>query len=215
MENSAEALKLAFAVIVFVMALSVSIVVFSQARSTSDLVLQFSNKANYYEYEDYQKNDKASESRIVGLESIIPTLYKYSKENYRVEFRQGTYDETTGTFTQPIENLSKLKIYESQSNRNLWAANYTGDANIYAFDLNEEIQRRETWTINSLAVKINLDKVLQGEGVYAGNPLTNKNNRYVELIGRKILTDKVNSEGGSTASNTTTTKTIITYVKIL
>ena len=43
-----------------------------------------------YDYQDYTKKDRVYENRIVGLETIIPTLYKYNKENYRIELWNGT-----------------------------------------------------------------------------------------------------------------------------
>ena len=76
MENAAEALKLAFAVLVFVMAVSVTVGLFSQARETSEIVLQYSDVTSYYDYQDYTKKDRVYENRIVGLETIMPTLYK-------------------------------------------------------------------------------------------------------------------------------------------
>ena len=92
MENASEALKLAASVLVFVMAITVTIALFSQARETSEIVLQSSDVTSYYDYQDYTKKDRVYENRIVGLETIIPTLYKYNKENYRIEFWNGTYN---------------------------------------------------------------------------------------------------------------------------
>lgn len=84
MENAVDALKMAFAVMVFVMALSLAIYMFSQARETADIVLHSSDVTQYMSYEQVARG---SENRIVGLESIVPTLYKYYKENYTVIFR--------------------------------------------------------------------------------------------------------------------------------
>ena len=108
MENAVDALKIAFAVIVFVMALSVAIYMFSQARTTADIVLHSSDVTQYMDYEEVSSG---SESRIVGLESIVPTLYKYYKENYTVVFR-----DSDGKF---------LEIYQTQTNPNLWNSGYT------------------------------------------------------------------------------------------
>ena len=71
MENAVDALKIAFAVIVFTMALSLAMVMFSQAKETSDIVLRTSDVSEYIEY--IQNNEDSGRSRVVGLETIIPT----------------------------------------------------------------------------------------------------------------------------------------------
>ena len=84
MENAVDALKMAFAIFVFIMALSLAIYMFTMARETSDVVLQSSDVTALMEYTEV--SDMIGEDRIVGLETIIPTLYKYYKENYTVIF---------------------------------------------------------------------------------------------------------------------------------
>lgn len=81
MENAVEALKIAFAVFVFVIALSVSMNAIGQARATSDAVFYMTDKTNFYER---APEDKEGDARIVSGETIIPTLYRYYKENFNV-----------------------------------------------------------------------------------------------------------------------------------
>lgn len=109
MENAVEALKMAFAVMAFMIALSVSIISFNNVKEVSDIVLYSKDETNYYEYQG--AIGKAAENRIVGLETIIPTLYKYYKENYTVVFREANYDYTTGTFS----NIKELPVYTTAS----------------------------------------------------------------------------------------------------
>lgn len=85
MENASEAIIMAGAVLIFVIALTVAMTVFSQARSTVDTVVYATDKTNYYEYLDIDVSNNIK-NRIVGLETVIPTLYKYYKENYTVVF---------------------------------------------------------------------------------------------------------------------------------
>lgn len=109
MENAVKALEMAFAVMVFVIALSVSMISFNKAKATSDIVLYAQDETNYYEYQGENASEK---NRIVGLETIIPTLYEYYKgENYTVVFRVGDYNETTGEFS----NLNPLPIYTNNT----------------------------------------------------------------------------------------------------
>ncbi len=107
MENAVDALKMAFAVMVFVMALSLAIYMFSQARETADIVLHSSDVTQYMSYEQVSEG---SENRIVGLESIVPTLYKYYKENYTVIFRN-LKEELYITKTDPDTWSEKINKY--------------------------------------------------------------------------------------------------------
>ena len=110
MENASEALKLAASVLVFVMAITVTIALFTQARETSEIVLQSSDVTSYYDYQDYTKKDRVYENRIVGLETIIPTLYKYNKENGYPQMMYELYREYQITLNQ--ENAVSMYIDE-------------------------------------------------------------------------------------------------------
>ncbi len=82
MENAAEALKMAAAVLIFVLALSISINSFSEVRQTSQTILNYRDR----EYDTTYVEDNGSTERIVGAETIIPTIYKSYKENYKIIF---------------------------------------------------------------------------------------------------------------------------------
>lgn len=153
MENAVDALKIAFAIFVFVMALSLAIYMFTMARETSDVVLQSSDVTALMEYTEV--SDMIGEDRIVGLETIIPTLYKYYKENYTVIFR-----DSDGT---------PLELYETQTDVSLWSTGYTNryydnnqDVKVCSFDVDEETRRHEPWTGNTNYYKQNLDMFLSG-----------------------------------------------------
>lgn len=83
MENAVDAIKIAFGVLVFAIALTLAFSVVGQARATADAIFNMNDKTEYYEYataEDYN----AIENRIVGLETILPTIHRYAKEQYAV-----------------------------------------------------------------------------------------------------------------------------------
>ena len=97
------------------------------------------------------------------METIIPTLYKYYKENYTILFLKAD-----GT---------PLPLYKSQTNVKGWAKQgiigkyYTADKNRYAsfdnnyvcaFDVDEETLRYEPWTGSTNDFKKNLDAFLYG-----------------------------------------------------
>ena len=236
MENAVEGLKLAFAVLLLTMALSLTIAFFSKARITAETMLHSSDKTAYYDYTKYSVPQDTSGNRIVGYETIIPTLYKYDKERYKVTFKSGTYDESTGnvTITGP------LSIYKTSSTRANWNKNYTNDfdgnttstsvyntLDICSFDIVEETQRNEPWVGSTEQVKLHLDAIFSGGSYqlpqnpllsisYAGNKLSNRNNRFIEQIGeiKTTTSDENDDSTESVIGNKTTTKRIITYILI-
>lgn len=87
MENAVDALKIAFGVLVFVIALTVAFALLSQAKATSDIMLFASDKTNYY---TYSKDAENAEGRIVGADVVISSLYRYYKESVVVRIVEGT-----------------------------------------------------------------------------------------------------------------------------
>lgn len=87
MENAVDALKIAFGVLVFVIALTVAFALLSQAKATSDIMLFASDKTNYY---TYSKDADDAEGRIVGADVVISSLYRYYKESVVVRVYDGT-----------------------------------------------------------------------------------------------------------------------------
>ena len=79
MENAVDALKMAFAVMVFVTAVTLIFVFSSQAKSTADYVFYYNDKTNFYDYAD-SKGD----NRNVTVSHVISTLHRYYKESLAV-----------------------------------------------------------------------------------------------------------------------------------
>lgn len=84
MENAVDALKIAFAVFVFAIAVALTFSIVGQARATSDVILALNDKTNAYEYVDANETNASEKDRIVGFETILPTIYRYAKEQYAV-----------------------------------------------------------------------------------------------------------------------------------
>lgn len=79
MENAADALKISFAVFVFVIAILVTFTMISHAKQTSDIVLYHSDKTSFYEYETSKETN-----REVDISTVISTLYKSTEETMTV-----------------------------------------------------------------------------------------------------------------------------------
>lgn len=84
MENAADALQMAAFVLIFVLALSISINAFGEARQTSQIILDYKDRE--YDYTYVEDNGETTE-RIVSAETIIPSIYKAYKENYKIVFK--------------------------------------------------------------------------------------------------------------------------------
>lgn len=165
MENAVDALKIGFAVLVFAMALSLAMYMFTQARETADVVLHSSDITKYMEYIEPEEGigKRVAGSRIIGLEAIIPTLYRYYKENYMIIFAKDSGEASLINF-QSFEPL-----YRSKTNPELWSSNPMASKNdsiIYCFDVDGETSRHEPWTGNSAENKKMIDTFIRG-GIYS------------------------------------------------
>ena len=112
MENAADALKMAFAVFIFIIALSITFYLLSQAKDTADIVLWHSDKTNYY---NHMEGSTEEYGREVGTDTVISTLKKYQSEQTFVVIDGTVYDYSIdiqnriNTFIN--ENLGKNDTY--------------------------------------------------------------------------------------------------------
>lgn len=81
MENATDAFKMAAAVLIFVLAISIIILSFGQVRETADIILNHKDRETTYIY-----YDDIGSVRTVNLETIIPTIYRAHLENYKIVF---------------------------------------------------------------------------------------------------------------------------------
>lgn len=82
MENAADALKIAFAVMVFVLALSLSISCLSEANSAVQAVAFMRDRETNYTY----VTPSSKLTRIVGVETVVTSMYKAYEENFQIRF---------------------------------------------------------------------------------------------------------------------------------
>lgn len=91
-ENIADALKIAGSVLLFVIGLSVAFLAFSQARESVDAIVKYSDReyftidkdSRFYYWVDH--NNGLGTNRYVGIETVIPTIYRAYKENFKIVF---------------------------------------------------------------------------------------------------------------------------------
>lgn len=102
MENAAEALRMAFVVLVFVIAMSLAFMMITQARSTADVVFQTTDKQEYVTGITSIGQDRSDEYRIVGIDTVVPTIYRYAQENYGVTIIDGS--DIVALYDLQVEN---------------------------------------------------------------------------------------------------------------
>ena len=83
MENAADALKMAGAVLLFVLALSIILFYFGQVRESADTILDYRDRETMYIDGNYYYEQTGTE-RNVNLETIVPSVYRAYLENYKI-----------------------------------------------------------------------------------------------------------------------------------
>lgn len=205
MENAADALKIAASVLIFVVALSISINAFGEARMTATTILNYQD--NEYDYTYVEENTDASGNvsteRIVGVETVVPSIYKAYRENYKIVFKGldgGVYtqDDETGR-AQEINTIDlQNEVLGTESQKEQFV-----NAILYGKKYSEFNTVRTTFE-NNLHIHLN------DEGIYD------------KIVGRKIKENigiyyqeeaglVEDEEDSSVPDANKTTKRVITY----
>lgn len=114
MENATDALLMAFAVLIFIIALSVTLTTLSQAKSTADIVLFYSDRENFQTPLKADPDNASYGGRIVGVDTVIATIARCAKEKFSVKIIDETntykfeYDvQTEGYIREEIDKFIK------------------------------------------------------------------------------------------------------------
>ena len=195
MENAVDALKMGFAVLVFIAALSLAVFSFTRVRETSARITQEADIVEYYQQLSLGStgatSNNALSSRIVGVETVIPTLYRYYKENYTILFYVGRdYNRENGTFGQ----IDPMPIYYTETNSSYLNESTLTTANnsraIYGFDIQDEQIRREPWSANQETSYNFIEAFVNG--LNSENYYTS---RTASLTGRNVFNNDNNGLG--------------------
>ena len=203
MENAADALKIAASVLIFVVALSISINAFGEARMTATTILNYQD--NEYDYTYVEENTDASGNvsteRIVGVETVVPSIYKAYRENYKIVFKGldgGVYtkDDETGR-AQEINTIDlQNEVLGTESQKEQFV-----NAILYGRKYSEFNTVKTTFE-NNLRIHLN------DEGI------------YYKIVGRKIKENigiyyqeeaGLEEDDSSVPDANKTTKRVITY----
>ena len=104
MENATDALLMAAAVLVFVVALSISMFTLTEARQSAEAVLSMKDRETDYIYGNYYYDSTGITTRKVGLETIIPTIFHMLEdENTTIAFYKGGSADKTADYFEDIK----------------------------------------------------------------------------------------------------------------
>ena len=210
MENAVEALKMAGAVLLFVLAISVAIVSFGQARETADTILDYKDRETVYIDGNLYYQATGTE-RTVGLETIIPTIYRAYIENYKIVFEglkapiytlklsgdtkiaKYTIDLETKTTTDGIQINNVALANDEQKSEFLCGSLYrdftkSGTQDKFEKKYNIELPGDDISLINRLKGK----KITEYLGVYYQND--NENVPDVNKTEKRIITYKIENQ---------------------
>ena len=109
MENATEALLMAFAVLIFVVALSVTFSSLAQAKSTADVVLYYSDRENFQTPIKDDKENIQNGGRTVGVDTVIATISRCVKEKFAVKIIGDKNSNTKEYIFEYDANVYKTK----------------------------------------------------------------------------------------------------------
>ncbi|MBR3132800.1 MAG: hypothetical protein IKG42_01785 [Clostridia bacterium] len=216
MENISEAIKMAGAALIFILLLSVTINIYSQAKDTADIVLFSSDSTNFYQH---IKSNQNGVTREVGLETIIPTLYTYCQTDgpsiriiYGPEGSENRYEEIFDTELESILNSNNTNNRRSEKIINKYGSIYGTAPWSVGYTNHEGQLERINAFIYGNSIEYN-----QGQGFrldYSSKALINyKNHKFEESYVNYNTSGKYKNDGSGNWYTIVDgqQKTIITY----
>lgn len=235
MENLTHALYMAFAALVFVIAFSVSLYLVGKLNTTSKEIT-YSLSGEYYDSLSFGNIISDNEldmhrSRIVGIDTIIPTLYRYYKESFAVKIldKDEKLLQIFDTTTESEVNAAKTKVKENRSDKDkallsLYDVSGEGDS---ATPNNACCMYGAPWLANiNKDAKTRIDMYINGGKGYINNVLVDysdnniknyKDKKFKETFTQyayegDTITDNTNGEITTlTGNKQISTKIIIIY----
>ena len=108
MENATQALQIAFAALIFVIALTVTFSTLAQAKQTADTVLYYSDRENFQELVKVNPEDYLDGGRTVGIDTVISTIERSTREKFSVRIID-TIEDKEYIFEYDIMKMNDIK----------------------------------------------------------------------------------------------------------
>ena len=193
MENSSEALIMAGSVLIFIIALTVTISSFSTLRTGVEKIVSETEtvklaKDGAGNYINYMKSDSNKATRVVGAETVISSMYRTFKENYVVYIQYAGLESAGSSISLPSDSNIKISIQESPETDIL----IDGNNNILKFGINindkilvnsnSEIYNKYKELMNIFYDKIKEKKFQEYLGEYQEKVVANSEERITYRI---------------------------------
>lgn len=208
MEDVVDALKLAFSVFVFIIGLAIVFNMFTRAKEVSDYVLEHTDNTYFARY--VYADDSNTEGRTVGIETIIPTLYRYYKEKFMIDVvvsnpTTNIYNEANERFDEETERI----VYNNADGWEIYKDLYPDGISWIGSRANTDTQLRVTSYIEGKDNTVNGKKLSK----YKNRNLKDFRDRtFTETFSQKDNGTKYQGEDGSTIYIVQGTKKLhITY----
>jgi len=108
MENAMDALKIAAGALMFVLALTISISCFSKANESVTAIVNMRDRDTKIIYDNIKPSNGLT--RTVGIETIVPAMYKTYDENIEIYFKDSSgnsipiYYKTAGNGKREVDD---------------------------------------------------------------------------------------------------------------
>lgn len=108
MENATDALKIAFAAFIFIVALSIVFSLMTKIKATADSILISSDKTTYYNWNTGETNYRQRNGRVVGVDEVISTLKNYRNQATYVRIKK---NDRTEEFDYSVGMEAKIEEF--------------------------------------------------------------------------------------------------------
>lgn len=186
MDNAVDAIKMGFAMLVFVIAMTATIYLFNSATATTKVLLYAADKTNYYDNIEIKNEDIIN--RNVNIETIIPTLYRYYKENFAVQIYK-----KDGTLAQIFDLNIEGKVRRAAGKRaNSRSDEERGLMSLYGVSTEPAYLFEAPWMGNtSKDIKTRIDLYVNGKcGYINGTKVDYTTNNLKQFSATTSFTEK-------------------------
>lgn len=182
MENVAEALKMAGEMLLFILALGIGISSFSQARETSDALLKYTDREYVTQYQGM-----GTTQRVVGEETVIPTIYRAYKERFKIYFYEADKSPLELYTITNAQTLEETSVNAIDADKPALGQDWQKDnfimALLYGTNANLKDQYGNTISFDEFETSLN-----SGYSIYHLNPngiydIIIKSNQFEEYFG--------------------------------
>lgn len=196
-EHVADALKMAGFVLLFVIALSISINAFGEARQTAQIVLDYQDREYDYTYVE----DNGTTQRNVGIETMIPSIYKAYRENYKIVFdSEKLLERNKGLYRKRGENGNFIPVFSIDLEQEVLGSNADREEFVRAILYGPSQETKAKFLTNS-------GIMLNDEGIY--DIIVRNKYTFVEKLG-VYYQEEIHPTSGSPDANKMK-KRVITY----